>query len=144
MINIDSYKGISPGKIIARELRKHAISQRSIASKIGIHSQTLNAVITGHRKLTVDMALKIERFLGLEEGFLLILQTYYNISEYKRTSINYNNIAPNIRKILFWDTDFEKIDWNLQKETVIRRVMERGSASEKEEIIRFYKLHKTH
>lgn len=80
---IDILKGIHPGKIIGRDLKKRNLSQRSFAASIGEHSQTLNAVITGRRNLTVEMALKIELAFGYEEGFLLLLQTYYEIAEYK-------------------------------------------------------------
>ena len=80
---IDILKGIHPGKIIGRDLKKRNLSQRSFAASIGEHSQTLNAVITGRRNLTVEMALKIEQAFGYEEGFLLLLQTYYEIAEYK-------------------------------------------------------------
>lgn len=80
---MDILKGIHPSKIIDRDLKKRNLSQRSFAASIGEHSQTLNAVITGQRNLTVEMALKIEQSFGYEEGFLLLLQTYYEIAEYK-------------------------------------------------------------
>ena len=66
---IDILKGIHPGKIIGRDLKKRNLSQRSFAASIREHSQTLNAVITGRRNLTVEMALKIEQAFGYEEGF---------------------------------------------------------------------------
>ncbi len=81
---IEILKGIHPGKIIARELQKRGISQRAFAASIGEHSQTLNAVITGHRYLTTEMAVKIEQSLGYEECFLLILQAYHETAEYKK------------------------------------------------------------
>ncbi len=43
-----------------------------------------------------------------------------------------------LRKVLFWDTNIEKIDWDKYKRAVINRVFERGNESEKNEIIRFY------
>ena len=43
-----------------------------------------------------------------------------------------------LNKALFWDTDFEQIDWTRQALAVIQRVFERGDENEKEEIIRFY------
>lgn len=43
-----------------------------------------------------------------------------------------------IRKILFWDTDINKIDWEAQRRAVIERILERGNDQEKEEIKRFY------
>lgn len=74
-----------PGKIIGRDLKKRNLSQRSFASVIGEHGQTLNAVIIGRRKLTTEMAVKIEQMLGYEEGLLLTLQAYYEIAQYKKS-----------------------------------------------------------
>lgn len=42
------------------------------------------------------------------------------------------------RRILFWDTDFDKIDWGKSRNFVIARVIERGNREEQEEIARFY------
>lgn len=134
-------KGISPGKIIAHELKKNNVSQRKFALLIGEHSQTLNAVIKGRRKLTTEMAIKIENALSLEEGFLLTLQVYFDIAQYKKKSEDKKSLGiPKVRKILFWDTDFDKIDWSFNKKAVIRRVLERGNQEEKSEIANFYNL----
>ena len=45
---------------------------------------------------------------------------------------------PKLRKVLFWDTQMESIDWEKQYKSVIRRVFERGNEFEKTEITRFY------
>ena len=136
---IDMYKGIRPGKIVGLELQERNLSQRAFAAASDEHKQTLNAVITGRRKLTVEMALKIEKALGYDEGFLLTLQAYYEIAEYKNRKANESvRGAPAIRRMLFWDTDFDKIDWGRSKESILERVMERGDENEKQEIARFY------
>jgi len=137
--SLDTYKGIHPGKIIDRKLKNLNLSQRSFARNIGEHSQSINAVITGRRPLTTELSIKIERALGYEEGFLLALQAYYNVAEYKRKEASASIAGiPNIRKMLFWDTDFDKIDWGRYRKAVVQRVLERGNEAEKEEIIRFY------
>lgn len=136
---IDILKGIHPGKIIGRDLKKRNLSQRSFAASIGEHSQTLNAVITGRRNLTVEMALKIEQAFGYEEGFLLLLQTYYEIAEYKNGQKSRAiSGTPAVRRSLFWDTDFDTLDWGRYRESVIARVLERGNDAEKAEIAQFY------
>jgi antitoxin HigA-1 len=137
---IDLLRGIPPGKIIERDLLKKNISQRSLAAAIHEHFQTLNAVISGRRKLTTSLALKIESELGYPEGFLLTLQAYYDIAVYKQTPKELNNDIPAIRPILFWDTKFDTIDWHKHKKAVIGRVLERGSRQEMEEIAHFYAL----
>ena len=109
---IEIYKGIAPGMIIGRELEKAGQSQRGFAASIGEHFQTINAVINGRRSLTIELSLKIEQALGYKEGMLLTLQAYYDIAEFKNklASESVKGI-PAIRRSLFWDTDFDKIDW---------------------------------
>lgn len=138
---IDMLKGIPPGKIIGRELKRRDISQRAFASAIQEHSQTLNAIITGRRRMTTEMALKIESALDFDEGFLLTLQVYHDITEYKKLH-NGNSVSgiPKVRRCLFWDTDFDKIDWGKYKAFVINRVLERGNDEEVAEIARFYSM----
>jgi addiction module HigA family antidote len=138
---INIIRGIHPGKLIERDLKKKRLTQRNLADGTGIPFQTINAVITGNRNLTTEQALKIEGWLGYEESFLAILQTYCNIKQYreKEQSKLYNQ-SPRVRKSLFWDTDFEKINWIKYKNAVIKRVLERGNKDEIKEISIFYKL----
>jgi len=135
------YKGIHPGAVIDRELKKRNLSQRSFAISLPEHPQSFNAMIKGKRKLNTRLALKIEHALGLEEGALLMLQMFYEINEEKRkeASGHHPNLSV-LRKSLFWETDIHSIDWNKHEKAVIKRVFERGNAPEKEEITRFYGL----
>lgn len=134
-------KGIHPGKLIDRELRKKGFSQRSLADQTGISYQTINAIIAGRRNLTTEQALKIGQVLGFEESFLAILQTYYDINKCKEKELaDLYSEAPYIRKSLFWDAEFDKINWGKYKKAVIQRVLERGSEDEIKEIMRFYSL----
>lgn len=137
------YRGIHPGAVIDRELKRRNLSQRSFAISLPEHPQSFNAIIKGKRKLNTGLALKIEHAFGLEEGALLMLQMFYDINEEKRKEPS--ELHPDfsiLRKGLFWDTDIHSIDWDKHEKAVIRRVFERGNASEKQEIIRFYGLDK--
>ncbi len=138
---IDIIKGIHPGKFIERELKKKNLTQRALAEETGIPFQTINAIIAGRRNLTTEQALKIDQILGYEEGFFAILQTHYDIKQYKEKELaSIYTEAPHIRRSLFWDADFNKINWAKYKNAVIKRVFERGSKDEIEEITRYYNL----
>lgn len=138
---IEIIKGIHPGKFIERELKKKKLTQRSLAEETAIPFQTMNAIIVGKRNLTTDQALKIDQALGFEDGFFAILQTHYDIKQYKEKELaSLYTEAPRIRKSLFWDVDFSKINWGKYKDAVVKRVFERGSKEEIEEIKRFYKF----
>lgn len=49
-----------------------------------------------------------------------------------------NNSKPNLHKRLFWDWNYDAIDWENLYTSVIARVVERGTNEELEELIRFY------
>ena len=134
----EKYKGIHPGRVLKRELKKRSLKQRPFALSIGEHPQTLNAITNERRDLNTSLALKIEDKLGLEEGSLVLLQAFYDIEKEKARQHTKTPDFSILRKYLFWDTDIKKIDWQRQYKAVIRRVLERGNAQEKEEISRFY------
>lgn len=137
MKTIDIIKGIHPGKMVERELKKRNINQRQFALSIGEHPQTLGAIIKGNRRMNVALSLKIEEQLELEEGFLMTLQVFYDIKEAKKDS-TYKPDLSKLRKVTFWDTSFDKIDWKQNKVAVIKRIFSRGTEMEQEEITRFY------
>lgn len=138
---INIIKGIRPGKFIERDLRKKLLSQRNLAEATKIPYQTINAIIQGKRNLTTEQALKIERILCYQEGFIAILQTYYEIKQHKEMELSklYKGI-PQIRKSIFWDADLDKMNWGRYKNAVIKRVLERGNKNEIKEISQFYHL----
>src|SRR5690606_25937455 len=136
------YKGIHPGIVLDRELKKRSIKQRPFALSLGEHPQTFNAITKGKRGISTALALKIERELGLEEGTLVILQAYYNILKIKKKEIKSTPDLSILSKALFWDTDIQHIDWERQYRAVIQRVFERGDENDKNEIIRFYDAEK--
>ncbi|KIQ22939.1 plasmid maintenance system antidote protein [Flavobacterium sp. MEB061] len=140
--DINTIKGIHPGFVLERELEKRQLRKGQFALSLGEFPQTLTAITKGKRKMNTSLALKIENLLGIEEGYFMVLQVYYDIElEKKKQNITQKNISPNIellRPILFWDTDMNKIDWQKQKRAIIKRIFERGNDMEKKEITRFY------
>jgi len=134
----EQYKGIHPGIVIERELKKRAIKQRPFALSLAEHPQTFNAVTKGRRSLNTALALKVENELQIAEGTLVLLQAYYDIRVAKECSNMHKPDLTKIRKALFWDTDINSIDWDRQFRAVIQRVHERGNDMEQEEMVRFY------
>ena len=137
--SIENVKGMHPGALIKHELNRKKISQRKFAASIDEHWQILNAVINEKRGISLGTALKLEKEFGYDEGFLMILQVYYDIEKRKQKQIRSTlKGVPAIRRIIFWDTDFDSIDWAASKESVISRVLERGTEEEIAEIARYY------
>ena len=133
------YKGIHPGMILERELKKRNLKKAPFAVSLHEYPQTLNDITKGKRGITTALSLKIDKALGLEEGTMLILQAYHQIRiEKQKGELGKRPDLSIIRKILFWDTEMEKIDWQNQYKSVIERVFERGNQDEKKEMLRFY------
>lgn len=134
----DIIKGIHPGIILERELKQRKLAKGRFALSLQEYPQTLVAITKAKRKMNIALALKIEQALNMEEGYLMLLQLYYDIEEEKRKLNTEQPDLLKLRPVLFWDTKMEKIDWKKQKKTVIKRVFERGNEIEKKEITRFY------
>jgi plasmid maintenance system antidote protein VapI len=132
-------KGIHPGIVLERELAKRKLGRGRFAISVDEFPQTIGAIINGKRDMNAALALRIEQKLGLEEGFFMMLQVFYEIEVEKRKQRDKDPQAmPKLRSVLFWDTKPEMIDWQKQKKAVIRRVFEGGNDQEREEVTRFY------
>ena len=137
--NIEILKGVHPGVVLERELQKRNLSKGRFALTINEYPQTIGAITKGKRDMNTPLSLKIEEALGMDEGYLMTLQLYYDIKKIKQQTAGNNHPDLSlIRPAIFWDTSIDKIDWSKQKKAVIKRVFERGNKQEKEEIIRFY------
>jgi plasmid maintenance system antidote protein VapI len=136
--HINILKGIHPGFVLERELKKRQLRKCNFALQIQEYPQTLTTITKGKRDMNIALALKIEHTLGIEEGYFMILQVYYDIEKQKKKQDCSHPDLSIIRPILFWDTKIEKINWQKQKKAIIKRIFERGNEKEKNEITRFY------
>ena len=132
-------KGIHPGIILERELKKRNLAKGRFALSIHEHPQTLATITKGKRRMNPALSLKIEHALGMEEGYFMVLQAYNDIEQEKIKQAHNNH--PNlsfIRPVIFWDTSISSIDWEKNMPAVIIRIFECGNEQEINEIIRFY------
>ncbi|HEU4551761.1 MAG TPA: hypothetical protein VFS25_02965, partial [Chitinophaga sp.] len=74
-------KGIHPGIVLERELKKRKLSKAHFAHTVHEFPQTLGAITKGKRNMNTALALRIEKELGLEEGYFMTLQVFYEIRE---------------------------------------------------------------
>ena len=135
---IETLKGIHPGLFLEHELKRRGLKKGDFARSINEYPQTIVAIIKGKRRMNTRLAMKIEKAFGLEEGFLMILQVYYDISREKTGKKRDYPDIQKLRPVLFWDTNMDFIDWEKQKRAVIKRVFRLGNQQEKDEITRFY------
>lgn len=136
---LEKYKGIHPGLILERELKKRKLKKGPFALTLPEYPQTITAITKGKRALTPEISLKIDRALGFEVGTMYLLQAYFNIfQELKKDLAMDRPDLTLFRKSLFWDTDMEKLDWQKQYFSIIKRVFERGTDEEKQVLLDFY------
>ena len=134
------YHHIPFGTILDRIRNKEHLSQRELASRSGIPYQRINDFIANRRRISPENSLRLEKALGIDfQCFFYQAQTNYDI--YIATKQLLDLPSPDrskFRKTLFWDTDFDALDWQGNCEWIILRVFDYANATEIEETIRFY------
>ncbi len=72
-----------PGKILASFLRPLHISAYRVAKETGIPQTRLSQIMMGKRSITPDTALRLSKYLGLDETFWIQAQVSYDIAKTK-------------------------------------------------------------
>ena len=71
---------IHPGEILFEEfLKPLGISQYKVAKDISVPPRRINEIVQGKRSITADTALRLARFFGLSERFLLRCACYADV-----------------------------------------------------------------
>ena len=81
---LEPYIPTHPGEVIKDEIEYRGISQRMLATEIGVSYTQLNEVLNGKRPLNTEMAILIATALDLDAEPLLALQTRYDMIITKR------------------------------------------------------------
>lgn len=134
-------KGIHPGAILKRELRKRAIKGINLADEIQEHAQTINAITKERRGINAKLSYKLGHYFDTSDDYFMLLQAAYEVSTFKKMHVDtHNPLLGKFRKSLFWDTRIELIDHVKNKRSIIQRVLERGNEQEINELIKLYSL----
>ena len=128
------------GAVLQRIMNKEGISQSQLAERSGIVRQRICDYLANRRRVTVEASLNLEKALCIGiKGFFYRIQANHDIYTCLKEQAKSNR--PNLdhyRKAVFWDTDIEKLDWEKNRQWIIRRVFEYGGEEEILETIRFY------
>lgn len=139
--DIEKIKGVPPGAVLGWELKKRDIGTSVFAKEIGEYPGIITDVTKLRRGITPQLSIKLGQSLGVEDYYFLLLQAYYQIDKMKKEKILKSQEVPDLtilRRQIFWDIDFDNIDFQRYKNYVVKRVFERGNEAEILEIIRFY------
>ena len=83
--DIEPFIPTHPGEVLKDEIEYRGISQRKLASQMGVPYSQLNEILNAKRQLTVEYALLIEAVLDLPAEPLVKMQARYNMITTKRT-----------------------------------------------------------
>lgn len=135
---LSKIKGIHPGAVLKRELKHLGWKNNRLAESLGEHPQTISSILKEKRGVNPKLSIKLGNLLGAEADYFMLLQASHDVKLTQRKNQLKTPDLAQIRKILFWDTEFESIDWQRDKVAVIKRVFERGNDTEIKAIIAFY------
>lgn len=131
-------KGIHPGAILKRELEKIGMPSIKLAEHIKEHKQTISAILNGRRGITPLLSIKLSREFNVEPDYFMLLQASYEVEE-AAAKVMVPGPDPSLfRKVLFWDTDISRLNWQKSKRAIIQRILERGNEQEIKGMIDFY------
>ncbi len=83
-----------PGVILNRILEERGVTKRELAKAIGEYPQLLGDVTLGKRKMNPSLSIRIGHVLGIEEDYLMILQTKYDLAQ-ERAKLDISEYLPN-------------------------------------------------
>jgi plasmid maintenance system antidote protein VapI len=139
--NYTRVKGIHPGAILKRELRKRNLKSIELAISIGEHPQTINAITKERRGINPKLSIKLGEYFSIEHDYFMLLQASFLVSKTLNSqNSRKNQLKEKFRAALFWDTDIESIDPEKNRGFIIRRVLERGNEQEITALINMYTL----
>ena len=131
-------KGVHPGAILRRELKIQGLKASELAKSIDEHKQTISAILNKRRDINPKLSIKLSKQFKVDKDYFMLLQASYNVKIMVESEIKPTPNINNIRKVIFWDTSIDKIDWDKNKRAIIKRILERGNKNEINEIISFY------
>lgn len=135
---LNKIKGVHPGAILRRELKIQGLKGSHFASFIDEHKQTISAILNKRRAINPKLSIKLSKQFNVDEDYFMLLQASYDVKMTAASEIKNTPNINNIRKVIFWDTTIDKIDWNKNRRAIIKRILERGNETEINEIISFY------
>lgn len=68
-----------PGELIKDELKERGLTQKKLAEMTGIKASVISETISGKRSVSMNMAVALEKALGIPAEMWMNLQTQYNL-----------------------------------------------------------------
>ena len=97
--NLEPFRPTHPGEVLKDELEYRGISQKQVATEMGISYTLFNEVLNGKRQVNTELALLVEAALDIPAESLLQMQARYNMLTAKRNK-SFMEKLQNVRKIV--------------------------------------------
>ncbi len=97
--NLEPFRPTHPGEVLKGELEYRGISQKQLATEMGISCTLLNEVLNGKRQVNTELALLVEAALDIPAESLLQMQARYNMLTAKQNK-SFMEKLQNVRKIV--------------------------------------------
>jgi addiction module HigA family antidote len=68
-----------PGEMIKDELKERGMTQKQLASQTGIKPSVISETINGKRNISLNMAIALEKALGIPADIWMNMQTNYDL-----------------------------------------------------------------
>lgn len=68
-----------PGELIKDELKERGLTQKLLSEMTGIKPSVISETISGKRSVSLNMAVALEKALGIPANMWMNLQTQYNL-----------------------------------------------------------------
>ncbi|MDL2240469.1 helix-turn-helix domain-containing protein [Bacteroidales bacterium OttesenSCG-928-K22] len=135
---LSKIKGIHPGVILKREIKLLGIKYYEFSKLINEYPQTLSSILKGKRGINPNLSIKLGEIFNVDKDYFMLLQASYDVVIADKLTYNFTPDLSKFRKYIFWDTDFDRINWMKNRRAIIKRIIERGNDTEINEIIHFY------
>lgn len=73
------FEATHPGELIKDELKERGLTQKRLSEITGIQASVISETITGKRSISLNMAIALEKSLGIPADMWMNLQTQYNL-----------------------------------------------------------------
>lgn len=81
--NLIPFEPTHPGVLLNDEIKANGLSQKELAFQLSVLPTFLNEIIKGKRPITVDIALLLEKILGITAEYWMRFQNQYEIDKAK-------------------------------------------------------------
>jgi antitoxin HigA-1 len=82
-----------PGELLRNEIKERGLKQTDLADKLSISQPFLNGLLRKKKKISIELAIKLEEVLGIEAELWVKLQRLFDkIETRNKTEISLQNL----------------------------------------------------